>query len=87
MLETKSYHPRATDEVLELKVGAKIMMVKNDKWRRWVNGTLGRVAALTEDSVSVEIDGQVHSVEQEKWEKLRYPFWAVRNRVSHAQGH
>jgi hypothetical protein len=70
-----------TDVVLELKVGAKIMMVKNDLWGRWVNGTVGNVAALNEDRVFVQIDGSVHSVEREKWEKLRYRYNSDEDRV------
>jgi hypothetical protein len=70
-----------TDEVLELKIGAKIMMVKNDRWGRWVNGTIGKVAALAEDDLSVEIDGQVHTVEREQWDKLRYRYNSYERRV------
>ena len=70
-----------TDAVLELKVGAKIMMVKNDLWGRWVNGTVGNVAALMEDRVFVEIDGYIHSVKRQKWEKLRYRYSSDEGRV------
>jgi len=35
-----------TDEVLEFKIGAQIMMLTNDFAGRWVNGTLGKIAAI-----------------------------------------
>src|SRR5262249_9759701 len=53
-----------TDAVLELKVGAKVMMVKNGPGLRWVNGTIGRIAALVDDGVFVEIDGRRHIVDK-----------------------
>ena len=62
------------DSLLELKVGAKIMMVKNDHAGRWVNGTVGKVATLGQNSVSVEIDGNVWAVERETWEQVRYVY-------------
>jgi hypothetical protein len=63
---SKSAYP--TDEHLELKVGANVMMVKNDLRGRWVNGTVGTIANLAHDSISVTIDGQVHTVERTEWE-------------------
>lgn len=35
-----------TPETLELKIGAQIMMVANDKQGRWVNGTLGKIIGI-----------------------------------------
>jgi ATP-dependent exoDNAse (exonuclease V) alpha subunit len=46
------------------------MMVKNDLGGRWVNGTIGKIAALNENDLEilVEIDDQCHIAGQEKWE-------------------
>jgi ATP-dependent exoDNAse (exonuclease V) alpha subunit len=44
-------------ERLDLKNGARIMMVKNDHDHRWVNGSLGTVARLSGGAVWVRLDG------------------------------
>jgi len=63
------------DDILELKVGARVMFLRNDTSGdgRWVNGTMGVVVDLG-DTVKVEVDGQVHEVEQATWEKFRYEY-------------
>lgn len=44
------------DNVLKLKVGAQIIMIKNDSKKRWFNGTLGKVTKLSHRSIEVEIN-------------------------------
>ncbi len=61
-----------TDSHLVLKVGAQVMMLKNDRDRRWVNGSIGMVTALSDTAVHVEINGQRHEIKPERWEKMRY---------------
>lgn len=65
-----------TERKLRLKVGAQIMMLKNDteKPRRWVNGTLGVVVRLGNDSIRVNIDGVEHTVNRETWQKIKYEY-------------
>ena len=65
-------HP--TDAALTLKPGAKVMLLRNDPDRRWVNGTIARVARLESDRVWVEVDGGTHEVERAEWENRRYAF-------------
>lgn len=63
------------EETLTLKVGAQVMFTKNDRTRRWVNGTIGEVVELGEDKVSVKMeDGQQHIVERERWETIDYEY-------------
>ena len=57
-----------------LKPGAKVMLLRNDPDRRWVNGTIARVSRLEEDRVWVEVDGEEHEVEQASWESRRYAY-------------
>jgi ATP-dependent exoDNAse (exonuclease V) alpha subunit len=52
--------------------GQKWTLTKNDLHGRWVNGTIGRVADLDENSISLDLNGQVHSVTLEEWEQIRY---------------
>jgi hypothetical protein len=69
-----SAHP--TEETLVLKRGAKVMLLRNDPDRRWVNGSIGRVARLESKRVFVEIDGgeHAHEVEPVAWESRRYAY-------------
>jgi len=58
-----------TNKYLELKAGARVMFVKNDKQGRWVNGTLGTIAEISQ-KVLVKLDsGNLVEVEEETWEK------------------
>lgn len=63
------------DAVLNLKVGAKVMFIKNDSSpeKRYFNGKLGKVTALATDEIKVTCDdGQVIDVKRETWENIRY---------------
>ena len=62
---------------LQLKPGAQVIFIKNDKEKRWVNGTLGVVDYIDEDEGVIGViteDGQEHDVEREVWENMRYTF-------------
>lgn len=67
-----STHP--TDATLLLKVGAKVILLRNDPDRRWVNGSIARIARLEKSRVWIEIDGKVHEIEPASWEARRYAF-------------
>jgi ATP-dependent exoDNAse (exonuclease V) alpha subunit len=61
---------------LKLKKGARVMFVKNDKGRMWVNGTIGTVQELEEDNIKVKIEDsgrdELVTVPKEKWENIKY---------------
>ncbi len=61
-----------TEAALELKEGARVMMIRNDPEGRWVNGTLASVEGFDADAVLVNIDGEVYGIEPAAWEKYRY---------------
>jgi len=63
-------HP--TEQELELKLGARVMVLKNDPEGRWVNGSIGHVEGFEEDSVLVKIGSEVHRIEPALWEKYKY---------------
>ena len=63
-----------TDASLLLKPGAKVMLLRNDSDRRWVNGTIARVSRLGDDRVWVEVDGSEHEIERVAWENRRYAY-------------
>lgn len=64
------------ERVLELKVGAQVMMLNNDSAGRWVNGTLGRIQRIGRDAdgtwIDVELrDGSSAQVRPFTWEATR----------------
>lgn len=65
---------------LELKVGAQVMMVANDKEGRFVNGSLGKITAIerdgkTNDKIFVEFEsGEEISVEPYTWEMFKVEY-------------
>jgi len=61
-------------EYLTLKVGSRVMMVKNDKAKKWVNGSLGTIVRLGQDRVWVQLDGKNDEYEVTKvsWDNIRY---------------
>ena len=63
-----------TDHTLALKPGAKVILLRNDSERRWVNGSIARIARLTDKKVFIEIGGKEYEVEPASWENRRYAF-------------
>lgn len=66
-----------TDRSLILKEGAQVMLLANDRERRWANGTIATVERIDEEAGKVFIrleQGEVHSVPQYLWEHRRYTF-------------
>ena len=69
----KSY---PTEKTLELKIGAKVMFLKNDTEtpRRFFNGKIGVVESIDENSISIKCPGDFETIELAKavWENIRY---------------
>lgn len=63
-----------TDTTLQLKVGAKVILLRNDPDRRWVNGTVARISRLGDKQVWVDIGGKEYEIEPAAWESRRYAF-------------
>ncbi|MGA0561279.1 ATP-dependent DNA helicase [Ancylobacter sp. VNQ12] len=60
-------------ETLVLKVGARVMMVRNDPEKQWVNGSVGTIIGLAHDRAFVRLDsGGVVDIERTSWERIRY---------------
>ncbi len=66
---------------LALKVGAQVMMLRNDSQRRWVNGSMAEVVALAEDRVDIQIGGESHAVEPVTWEAYRHSYDAEQQHI------
>jgi hypothetical protein len=62
---------------LQIKPGAQVIFIKNDKEKRWVNGTLGIITEIDEEKGVITVTGENgtdFSVEREVWENMRYTF-------------
>ena len=69
---------------LQLKLGAQIIFIKNDKEKRWVNGTLGIITEIDEEGGIITVqteDGCDFDVEREVWENMRYTFNEKEQRI------
>ncbi|MGN6163194.1 MAG: helix-turn-helix domain-containing protein [Flavisolibacter sp.] len=64
------------EKVLQLKVGAQVMFIKNDtdKSKRFFNGKIGVVAELNEEKIVVQCKDESAAIEvkKEKWNNIRY---------------
>lgn len=73
---------------LQLKPGAQVIFIKNDKDKRWVNGTLGTIEYIAEEEGIIGIiaeDGQEFDVEREVWENMRYTFNEKEQKIEEEQ--
>ena len=60
---------------LQLKEGAQVVFIKNDREGRWVNGTLGKVSKALPDMLEVELEnGDRHVLEPEVWNNVKYSY-------------
>ena len=63
---------------LEVKTGAQVLFIKNDKERRWVNGTLGTIIGFGDEEDGIIYvrteDGRDFDVQREIWSNVRYIF-------------
>lgn len=62
---------------LYIKPGAQIIFIKNDMDKRWVNGTLGVIEAIDEETALLYViteDGEEYEVEPAQWSNIRYTF-------------
>lgn len=70
------------EKVINLKVGAQVMLTRNDPARRWANGTLARVAELSQDTIKVTLDdGKTYEVGQCVWEDVEQEYDSVEKKM------
>lgn len=76
-----------TDVQLQLKTGAQIMFVNNDREGRWVNGSIGRVVKIKKDRdgkdiINVQLnEGELVEVSPFTWELFKYGFDEARKEI------
>ena len=79
VFDEKSY---PTEAALELKQGARVMLIKNDPDGRWVNGSLCTVAGFNGRNVIVDLEGHSYEIEPAAWEKHKYTLDKESGKVS-----
>ena len=74
-------------EYLELAVGARVMAVKNDMQRRWVNGSLGTVTGLRQDGAFVVFDRtqEKHFVSRVSWENIKQRWNSAQRQITESK--
>lgn len=65
------------EEILQLKVGAQVMFIRNDSsenGKRFFNGKIGVISKLEEEKIFVKCDDDENDIEvgKEEWENVRY---------------
>lgn len=75
-----------TEPVLELKVGAQVMFIKNDVSgeKKYYNGKIAIVSHIADDKIEVTIPNsrEIITVEKDIWQNLKYSYDEVEDRVS-----
>lgn len=72
-----------TQRILELKENAQVLFVKNDREKRWYNGSIGKISHIDEENrifVMLE-DGNEYLVEMEGWDNIRYFYDEAENKI------
>ncbi len=64
------------EENLQLKIGAQVMFIKNDKEkiRRYFNGKIGVITKMEDDIIYVQCKNELEPIKvmKEKWENIKY---------------
>ncbi len=75
------------EERLYVKVGSQVMLLNNDKDRRWVNGSVGYIAAINQEDGAADViivrfaDGSTAEVTPHTWELFRFSYDAGSRRL------
>lgn len=71
-----------TEYELKLKLGAQVMLVRNDPKKRWVNGSLAIITHLTRDSVFIKLNGREYEVEKVSWENIEFEYDTTTGKIN-----
>ncbi|MGL4596031.1 MAG: ATP-dependent DNA helicase [Bacteroidia bacterium] len=73
-----------TELNLILKVGAQVMLLRNDSFKRWYNGSIGIVKSIEAEKGEVEVElenGKHYFIQQHTWERTVFEFDRRERRV------
>jgi hypothetical protein len=73
------------EEILNVKVGAQIMFIKNDKgeFRRFFNGKIGIIKNIFDEKIYVSFPGETDTLvlEKETWQNIKYNYNKDRDKI------
>lgn len=71
---------------LSVKAGAQVVFIRNDRERRWVNGTIGKIFTAQNNLLEVELEnGDRHIIEPERWSNVRYDYNEDTHRIDEVE--
>ena len=72
-----------TDLLLELKVGAQVVCIKNDPAKRWYNGSIAKIHSLSENEIKIELENnRIEKVTPVTWENQTYTYNREKKRIT-----
>lgn len=73
------------EKILQLKEGAQIMLIRNDKGesRRYFNGKIGAIKAITGDKITILFPNEPGELilEKETWRNIRYQYDREKDKI------
>lgn len=61
------------DRLLQLKEGAQVMMLRNDRNKKYFNGKIGHIVEVSDSRIKVQFpDESMVDVAREQWDNIRY---------------
>jgi hypothetical protein len=73
-----------TEQNLHLKIGAQVMILKNDagEFKRYFNGKIGKVASLDDNRIIVEFSNQSKvQIEKASWNNIQYTWNTEKRKI------
>lgn len=62
-----------TERILQLKEGAQIMFIKNDKAKRYFNGKIAKIKTIEDFKIIAEFtSGEMITLEKDKWDNIKH---------------
>lgn len=59
-----------------------MVFIRNDKERRWYNGTIARIARIDNEEITVELeDGEHYVLDRDQWENVQYEYGDKEKRI------
>lgn len=77
-----------TSQVLTLKEGAQVMLLTNDSYGRWVNGSIGRIEEIIRPEEGAEVimvrlsSGELVDILPHQWEIFHFEYDQKKNKIT-----
>jgi hypothetical protein len=70
-----------TGRILQLKTGAQIMFIKNDKSKKYYNGKIAEIISFNKSEIIVKSGKEIISVEKQQWDNIKYTWNQKENKI------